>query len=57
MSYKIWVDEETGSVLKEEQYSEGKLIEVTKYNIQFNCVTDKEIDLPNIEGFKEIKQN
>ncbi len=57
VSYKIWVDEETGSVLKEEQYSEGKLIEVTKYNIQFNCVTDKEIDLPNIEGFKEIKQN
>lgn len=57
VSYKIWVDEETGSILKEEQYSEGKLIEVTKYNIQFNCVTDKEIDLPDLKNFEKIKGN
>lgn len=57
VSYKIWIDEEVGSILKEEKYSEGKLTEITKYNIQLNCVTDKEIALPDLKNFEKKENN
>jgi len=57
LSYKIWIDEERGHILKQETYKDGELSEITTYTIQTNCVTDKEIALPDLKDFTKIKGN
>jgi len=53
--YKIWMEKETGAVLKKETKCEDKKF-VTEYKYEFNCVTDEEMIEPNLTGYKIIEQ-
>ena len=48
---KVWINLETGFILKEELYLNGTLESITTYKVETNIVTDKEIDLPNLEEY------
>lgn len=51
---KVWINLETGFILKEELYLNGTLESITTYKVETNIVTDKEIDLPNLEEYTFI---
>ena len=55
-SYVImWIDMETGFVLKEEKYNnEGVLECITTYKTNVNNVTDREIDFPDLNTYRYI---
>lgn len=53
---RIWIDLETGFTLKEELYLDGTLERITTYKVKINIVTDKEIDLPDLEEYTFIEK-
>lgn len=53
---KIWIDLESGFVLKEEYYCEKELERVIKYTTNINCVTDNEIKLPDLTEYTFLNE-
>ncbi len=53
---KIWIDLESGFVLKEEYYCEKELERVIKYTTNINCVTDNEIKLPDLTEYSFLNE-
>lgn len=53
---KIWIDLESGFVLKEEYYCEKELGRVIKYTTNINCVTDNEIKLPDLTEYTFLNE-
>lgn len=51
---KVWINLETGFILKEELYLNGTLESITTYKVETNIVTDKEIDVPNLKEYTFI---
>lgn len=46
-----WIELETGLLLKEEQYVGENIETIITYDIQTNCVTEEDLDLPNLEEY------
>ena len=47
----VWIDEETGFILKEEEYKEGQLNKTVIYNTSINIVDDKDIVIPKLDDY------
>lgn len=51
-SHRIWMDIEDGFILKKEIYKLDRLNRVITYHVQVNCVTEKDINLPNLKDYE-----
>ena len=55
MTYKIWIEKETGAILKNEFKCEDNEF-VMEYKYEFNCITDEEIKIPDITEYNIIEK-
>lgn len=53
---KIWIDLESGFVLKEEYYCEKELERLIRYTTNINCITDNEIKLPDLTEYTFLNE-
>lgn len=54
-TYKYWIEKDTGIVLRELGFNQSdKLIKENIYTVQINCVTDKDIALPNTDDYTVV---
>lgn len=51
----IWIDCDTGFILKEELYLKDKLETITTYSIKTNVVSDEELDIPDLQEYTYIE--
>ncbi len=53
---KVWINLENGFVLKEEYYCGAELEKVVTYTTRINCVTDNEIEIPDLTEYTFLNQ-
>lgn len=54
---KEWIDLETGIVMKSESTNSDQQKMTIEYKVTYNCVTDKDVEKPDLTEYTEFEEN